>query len=70
MENGQPALGGTWVITIIMVIIVSWVVFRVKGHLWASLFGGGDGMAIVEMLAGYTFVFLGRENIYGCIEKR
>ena len=108
MENGQPALGGTWVITIIMVIIVSWVVFRylvpknfkewrnagliqafiialyaemygfpltiyllttflgfdipwlhVKGHLWASLLGGGDGMAMVEMLVGYTFVFLG-----------
>ena len=108
MESGQPALGGTWAITVIMVIIVSWVVFRylvprnfkewrnagliqafiialyaemygfpltiyllttflgfdipwlhVKGHLWASLFGGGDGMAMVEMLVGYTFVFLG-----------
>ncbi len=108
MESSQPALGGTWVITIIMVIIVSWVVFRylvprnfkewrnagliqafiialyaemygfpltiylltsflgfdipwlhVKGHLWASLFGWGTGMAMVEMVVGYTFVFLG-----------
>ncbi len=108
MESSQPVLGGTWGITIIMVIIVSWIVFRylvprnfkewrnagliqafivalyaemygfpltiylltsflgfdipwlhVKGHLWASLFGWGTGMAMVEMVAGYTFVFLG-----------
>ncbi|HDZ62190.1 MAG TPA: isoprenylcysteine carboxylmethyltransferase family protein [Nitrospirae bacterium] len=108
MESGQPALGGTWIITIIMVIVVSWIVFKyivpknfkewrnfgliqafiialyaemygfpltiylltsflgfdipwlhVKGHLWASLFGWGDGMAMVEMIVGYAFVFLG-----------
>ncbi|GBE04421.1 isoprenylcysteine carboxyl methyltransferase (ICMT) family protein [bacterium BMS3Abin10] len=108
MESSQPTLGGTWIITIIMVIVVSWIVFKylvpgnfkewrnfgliqafiialyaemygfpltiylltsflgfdipwlhVKGHLWASLLGGGDGMAMVEMLVGYTFVFLG-----------
>ncbi len=108
MENNQPALGGTWIITIIMVVIVSWVIFRylaprnfkewrnagliqafiialyaemygfpltiyllttflgydipwlhVKGHLWASLFGWGTGMAMVEMLVGYTFILIG-----------
>ncbi len=108
MDNGQAALGGTWIITIIMVIVASWIVFKylvpvnfkewrnagliqafiialyaemygfpltiyiltsflgfdipwlhVKGHLWASLFGWGDGMAMVEMFVGYAFVFLG-----------
>ncbi len=108
MESGQAALGGTWIITIIMVIVVSWIVFKylvpgnfkewrnfgliqafiialyaemygfpltiyllttflgfdipwlhVKGHLWASLFGWGQGMAMVEMVVGYAFVFLG-----------
>lgn len=28
MESGQAALGGTWIITIIMVIVVSWIVFK------------------------------------------
>jgi hypothetical protein len=28
MESGQAALGGTWIITIFMVIIVSWIVFK------------------------------------------
>ncbi|NOZ69957.1 MAG: isoprenylcysteine carboxylmethyltransferase family protein [Deferribacteres bacterium] len=108
MKDGQPALGGTWIITIIMVVIVSWVIFRylapksfkewrnagliqafiialyaemygfpltiyllttflgydipwlhVKGHLWTSLFGGGTGMAMLEMLVGYTFILIG-----------
>ncbi len=108
MESGQPALGGTWIITIIMVIVVTWFVFKylvpknfkewrnfgliqafiialyaemygfpltiylltsflgfdipwlhIKGHLWASLFGWGAGMAMVEMLVGFTFIFLG-----------
>ncbi len=108
MESSQPALGGTWIITIIVVIVVSWIAFKylvpknfkewrnfgliqafiialyaemygfpltiylltsflgfdipwlhVKGHLWASLFGWGEGMAMVEMMVGYTFVFLG-----------
>jgi protein-S-isoprenylcysteine O-methyltransferase Ste14 len=30
-----------------------------KGHLWASLFGWGDGGAILEMLMGYTLVLIG-----------
>ncbi len=108
MDTIQPTLGGTWIITIIMVIIASWIVFKylvpgnfkewrnfgliqafiialyaemygfpltiylltsflgfdipwihVKGHLWASLFGWGEGMAMVEMIVGYAFVFLG-----------
>ena len=108
MESSHQMLGGTWGITIIMVIVASWIVFKylvpgnfkewrnagliqafiialyaemygfpltiylltsflgfdipwlhVKGHLWASLFGWGEGMAIVEMLVGYAFVFLG-----------
>jgi protein-S-isoprenylcysteine O-methyltransferase Ste14 len=32
---------------------------HIKGHLWASLFGWGSGMALVEMVVGYFFVFLG-----------
>ncbi len=108
MESSHQMLGGTWGITIIMVIVASWIVFKylvpgnfkewrnfgliqafiialyaemygfpltiylltsllgfdipwlhVKGHLWASLFGWGDSMAIVEMVVGYSFVFLG-----------
>lgn len=104
----ELTLGGTWGLTIIMVVIASWIVFRflvprnfkewrnagliqafiialyaemygfpltiylltsflgfdipwlhVKGHLWASLFGGGAGMVIVEMVVGYAFVFFG-----------
>mgnify|MGYP001594621610 CR=1 FL=1 len=30
-----------------------------SGHLWATLFGWGDVGAVVEMLVGYSFVFLG-----------
>ena len=108
MENTQVTLGGTWAITIIMVVIASWVVFKylvpkgfkewgnagliqafiialyaemygfpltiyfltsflgfdipwlhVNGHLWASLIGRGVGMAMLEMIVGYTFVFFG-----------
>lgn len=28
MESGQAVLGGTWIITIIMVIVASWIVFK------------------------------------------
>ncbi len=108
MESGHQMLGGTWGITIIMVIVASWIVFKyllpgnfkewrnmgliqafiialyaemygfpltiylltsflgfdipwlhVNGHLWASLFGWGEGMALLEMVVGYAFVFLG-----------
>ncbi len=104
----NPTLGGTWSITIIMVILVSWVVYRylvprsfrewrnlgliqafivalyaemygfpltiyiltaffdvdipwihVKGHLWSSLLGLGEEWAMVEMIVGYAFVFMG-----------
>lgn len=104
----ELTLGGTWGLTIIMVVIASWIVFRflvprnfkewrnagliqafiialyaemygfpltiylltsflgfdipwlhVKGHLWASLFGGGAGMVSMEMVVGYAFVFFG-----------
>jgi protein-S-isoprenylcysteine O-methyltransferase Ste14 len=30
-----------------------------NGHLWATLFGWGDGGAMLEMLVGYALVFLG-----------
>jgi protein-S-isoprenylcysteine O-methyltransferase Ste14 len=30
-----------------------------SGHLWATLLGYGEGGAMVEMLLGYAFVFLG-----------
>lgn len=30
-----------------------------SGHLWAALFGGGPIAAMMEMLIGYTLVFLG-----------
>ncbi len=108
MDETVPTLGGTWIITILMVIIVSWIVYKYlvprnfrewrnlgliqafivalyaemygfpltiyiltgffdldipwihfKGHLWSSLFGFGQGMAMVEMIAGYTVVFAG-----------
>ncbi len=108
MEHTQPVAGGMWAITIIMIVLASWIVYRfiapknykewrnagiiqafiialyaemygfpltiylltsflgfdipwlhVNGHLWASVFGWGERMAIVEMLVGYTFVFWG-----------
>jgi protein-S-isoprenylcysteine O-methyltransferase Ste14 len=104
----QPSLGGTWGLTVIMVLIVSWILYRYvtprswkewsragliqafiialyaemygfpltvyllsgwlgldipwlhqSGHLWAALFGWGDGGAMLEMLLGYTLVFIG-----------
>ncbi|MFQ5911774.1 MAG: methyltransferase family protein [Nitrospinota bacterium] len=107
METGIPA-GGAWGLTAVMVVIVSWVLYRYvapkgwkewtragliqsfiialyaemygfpltiylltgwlgleipwlhrSGHLWATLFGWGDLGAMVEMLVGYTLVFLG-----------
>lgn len=108
MNDVQSTLGGTWGLTIIMVVIASWVVFKylvprgwkewrnagliqafiialyaemygfpltiyiltsflgfdipwlhMSGHLWSYLFGWGEGMAMVEMLVGYAFVFAG-----------
>jgi len=108
MERVQPPAGGTWGVTIIMVVIASWVIYKylvprgskewrnagliqafiialyaemygfpltlyiltsflgidipwlhMSGHLWSYLFGWGEGMAIVEMLVGYAFVFSG-----------
>ncbi len=108
MEGAAQGFGGAWPLTIIMVVIASWVVFKyivpkgfkewrnagliqafiialyaemygfpltiylltslfgidiplihTSGHLWSYLFGWGAGMAMVEMLIGYFFVFLG-----------
>lgn len=108
MEGAAPGFGGAWVVTIIMVILVTWVVFKylvprgykewrnigivqafivalyaemygfpltiyvitsflgvdiplihMSGHLWSYLFGWGAGMAMVEMIIGYFFVFAG-----------
>ena len=107
MEAGPPP-GGVWGLTIVMVVIVSWVLYRYvapkswkewtragliqafiialyaemygfpltiylltgwlgvdipwlhqSGHLWAALFGWGDVGAMIEMLVGYTVVFIG-----------
>ena len=38
-------------------IDIPWL--HMSGHLWASLFGWGTGMAMVEMIIGYAFVFAG-----------
>ncbi len=38
-------------------IDIPWL--HMSGHLWSSLFGWGTGMAMVEMLVGYGFVFAG-----------
>ncbi len=108
MANAQPSAGGAWGLTVIMVVIVSWVIYKylvprggrewrnagliqafiialyaemygfpltiyvltsflgidvpwlhMSGHLWSYLFGWGRGMAMVEMLFGYAFVFAG-----------
>ena len=107
MTTGAPP-GGIWGLTVVMVIIVSWILYRYvapqgwkewsragliqafiialyaemygfpltiylltgwlgidipwlhqSGHLWAALFGWGDLGAMVEMLVGYTVVFIG-----------
>lgn len=107
METGALP-GGTWGLTIVMVVIVSWILYRYvapqswkewsraglvqafiialyaemygfpltiylltgwlgidipwlhqSGHLWAALFGWGDLGAMLEMLVGYTIVFIG-----------
>jgi protein-S-isoprenylcysteine O-methyltransferase Ste14 len=107
METGAPP-GGTWGLTLVMVVIVSWILYRYvapqgrkewsraglvqafiialyaemygfpltiylltgwlgieipwlhqSGHLWAALFGWGDLGAMIEMLAGYTVIFIG-----------
>lgn len=101
-------LGGTWGLTVIMVVIASWILYRYvapqswkewsragliqafivalyaemygfpltiyllsgwfgldipwlhqRGHLWATLFGWSDGGSMLEMLIGYTLVFIG-----------
>lgn len=108
MEGAGPGFGGAWPLTIIMVVVVAWFVFKflvpkgykewgsfglvqafvialyaemygfpltiylltsffgrdiplihMSGHLWSYLFGWGAGMAIVEMLVGYFFIFTG-----------
>ncbi len=108
MEGAAPGFGGAWIVTIIMVILVTWIVFKylvpkgykewrnigivqafivalyaemygfpltiylitsflgvdiplihMSGHLWSYLFGWGAGMAMVEMIIGYFFVFAG-----------
>lgn len=100
--------GSTWGLTVVMVLIVSWILYRYvapqgwkewtragliqafiialyaemygfpltlyllsgwlgldipwlhqSGHLWAALFGWGDLGAMIEMLVGYTVVFIG-----------
>jgi len=38
-------------------IDIPWL--HMSGHLWSSLFGWGTGMAMVEMIIGYAFVFAG-----------
>lgn len=107
MEAGAPP-GGTWGLTLVMVVIVSWILYRYiapqgwkewsragliqafiialyaemygfpltiylltgwlgikipwlhqSGHLWAALFGWGELGAMIEMLVGYTVVFIG-----------
>jgi methanethiol S-methyltransferase len=45
-------------------LLVGWLGLEIpwaheSGHLWASLFGWGALGAMIEMLVGYTFVFLG-----------
>jgi protein-S-isoprenylcysteine O-methyltransferase Ste14 len=106
MDQGSDI--GFWELSIIMVVIASWILYRYvapkgwrewtraglvqafiialyaemygfpltiylltgwlgidlpwaheSGHLWAALFGWGAVGAMIEMLAGYTFVFLG-----------
>jgi hypothetical protein len=106
METAKET--GYWQLTIIMVVIASWLLYRYvapkgwkewsraglvqafiialyaemygfpltiyvlsgflgfdipwlhqSGHLWATLFGWGDLGAMIEMLFGYAFVFLG-----------
>jgi protein-S-isoprenylcysteine O-methyltransferase Ste14 len=108
MDEVQPTAGGIWWLTIIMVVIASWIIYKylvprgfkewrnagliqafiialyaemygfpltiyivtsflgfdipllhMSGHLWSYLFGWGAGMAMVEMLVGYAFVFAG-----------
>jgi len=107
METETPA-GGTWGLTVVMVLIVSWILYRYvapqswrewsragliqafiialyaemygfpltiylltgwlglqipwlhqSGHLWATLFGWGHTGAMIEMLVGYSVVFIG-----------
>ncbi len=106
--EAEPPAGGIWGLTIVMVVIVSWILYRYvaprgwkewsragliqafiialyaemygfpltiylltgwlgidipwlhqSGHLWATLFGLGHFGAMIEMLVGYTVVFIG-----------
>ncbi|VAV85014.1 hypothetical protein MNBD_DELTA01-390 [hydrothermal vent metagenome] len=46
-----------YLLTSFIGIDIPWL--HMSGHLWSSLFGWGTGMAMVEMLVGYGFVFAG-----------
>lgn len=46
-----------YVLTTYLGIKIPWL--HVSGHLWATLLGFGEGGAVVEMVLGYAFVFLG-----------
>jgi methanethiol S-methyltransferase len=46
-----------YVLTTVLGVQIPWL--HVSGHLWATLLGFGDVGAVVEMLLGYVFVFLG-----------
>lgn len=113
MKDLYPGFGGAWPLTVIMVVIASWIIFKylvprdfkewrnagliqafvialyaemygfpltiyiltsflgidipwlhMSGHLWSYLFGWGEGMAMVEMIIGYFFVFAGISLIF------
>jgi methanethiol S-methyltransferase len=46
-----------YMLTTVLGVQIPWL--HVSGHLWATLLGFGDVGAVVEMLLGYVFVFLG-----------
>jgi methanethiol S-methyltransferase len=46
-----------YVLTTVLGVQIPWL--HVSGHLWATLLGFGEVGAVVEMVVGYAFVFLG-----------
>ncbi len=46
-----------YVLTTFLGIEIPWL--HVSGHLWAALLGFGDLGALIEMVVGFAFVFLG-----------